>query len=113
MTTIKEDIERLNKLLQWHDEEKYMNPIAHDAVNAPKHYILSDGLEVKDVREAICNKLQREGIVVPYADFSDWERAWEYLTRAWFKNGKEDIEKAQYYIDRLVDRMQSRGRDES
>lgn len=112
MKTIKEELERLNTLLEWHDDEKYFSaevPQESDMVNSPKHYILAPGLEVKDVREAICNKLQVEGIVVPYADFSDWERAWEYLTRAWFKNGKEDIEKAQFYIDRLVTRMQNRG----
>ena len=80
-----------------------------DVVNSPKHYILAPGLEVKDIREAICKKLQTEGVVGPYSDFSDWDRAWEYLTRAWFKNGIEDIEKAQYYINRLVARMQDRG----
>jgi hypothetical protein len=79
-----------------------------DNVNSPKHYILKPGLEVKDVREAILSKLQTEGIVVPYVDIDDWSRAWEYLTRCFFKNGAEDIEKAQYYINRMVQRIEDR-----
>lgn len=80
-----------------------------DMVNKPPHYVLKPGLEVIDVRTAIFEKLQREGIVVPYADMSDWDRAWEYLTRMFFKNGKEDAEKALYYLSRLVERMEKRG----
>jgi len=81
-----------------------------DNVNSPKHYILKPGLEVKDVREAILSKLQTEGIVVPYVDIDDWSRAWEYLTRCFFKNGAEDIEKAQYYINRMVQRIEDRSK---
>ena len=66
----------------------------NDNVNSPKHYMLKPGLEVKDVREAILEKLMKEGIVVPYVDIDDWSRAWEYLTRCFFKNGAEDIEKS-------------------
>lgn len=80
-----------------------------DMVNTPPHYVLKPGLEVIDVRTAIFEKLQREGIVVPYADMSDWDRAWEYLTRMFFKNGKEDAEKSLYYLTRLVERMKERG----
>jgi len=80
-----------------------------DMVNKPPHYVLKPGLEVIDVRTAIFEKLQREGIVVPYADMSDWDRAWEYLTRMFFKNGKEDAEKSLYYMTRLVERMKKRG----
>jgi len=81
-----------------------------DNVNSPKHYILKPGLEVKDVREAILSKLQTEEIVVPYVDIDDWSRAWEYLTRCFFKNGAEDIEKAQYYINRMVQRIEDRSK---
>lgn len=81
-----------------------------DNVNSPKHYLLKPGLEVMDVREAILEKLQREGVVVPYVDIDDWSRAWEYLTRCFFKNGAEDIEKSQYYINRMVKRIEERSR---
>jgi len=80
-----------------------------DMVNSPKHYILNDKLEVKDVREALLQKLMRDGIVIPYEDAFDWMTAWEYLTRAFFKNGREDIEKCMWYLNTLLERMDSRG----
>jgi len=63
-----------------------------------------------DVREAILEKLQSEGVVVPYVDIDDWSRAWEYLTRCFFKNGAEDIQKSQYYINRMVERIKDRSK---
>jgi len=81
-----------------------------DSVNSPKHYLLKPGLEVMDVREAILEKLQSEGVVVPYVDIDDWSRAWEYLTRCFFKNGAEDIQKSQYYINRMVERIKDRSK---
>ena len=81
-----------------------------DNVNSPKHYIIKDGLEVMDVREALLMKLDVEGIVVPAVDIDDWSRAWEYLTRCFFKNGAEDIEKSQYYINRMVERIKDRNK---
>lgn len=88
-----------------------------DVVNSPKHYILKEpcakfpeGLEVYDVRHAILEKLDIEGIVVPNTDIDDWSRAWEYLTRCFFKNGMEDTKKARWYFNQLVDRMEKRQR---
>jgi hypothetical protein len=81
----------------------------HDAVNKPAHYDLGKGIDVLGVRSLLANKLQREGIVLPYEDYSDWDRAFEYLIRAPFKNGQEDYEKASFYLDRLINRMSERG----
>lgn len=80
-----------------------------DMVNSPPHYIIRPGLEWIEVREALAQKLQREGLVLPYEDFSDWDRGLEYLVRAPFKNGLEDLEKVLFYINRLVERMKKRG----
>jgi len=80
-----------------------------DMVNSPKHYILNDKLEVKDVREALLQKLMRDGIVLPYEDAFDWMTAWEYVTRAPFKNKEEDLRKAMWYLNSLLDRMEKRG----
>ena len=79
-----------------------------DMVNSPKHYILNDKLEVKDVREALLQKLMRDGIVLPYEDAFDWMTAWEYVTRAPFKNKEEDYRKAIWYLNSLLDRMEKR-----
>ena len=85
----------------------YEPPI--DMVNKPKHYILNDELEVKDVREALLQKLMRDGIVLPYEDAFDWMTAWEYVTRAPFKNNVEDIQKAIWYLNSYIDRIEKRG----
>lgn len=80
-----------------------------DMVNSPPHYIIRPGLEWIEVREALAQKLQREGIVLPYEDFSDWDRGLEYLVRAPFKNKLEDLQKVLFYVTRLVERMEKRG----
>jgi hypothetical protein len=79
-----------------------------DMVNSPKHYILSDTLQVKDVREALLQKITREGLVIPHEDVYDWITAWEYITRSPFKNKREDIEKAIWYLNSLLERMDKR-----
>ena len=89
------------------DENNHATPV--DMVNSPKHYILRDGLEVKDVRIALLQKLMTDGIVMPYEDAHEWMTAWEYVTRAPFKNGREDLEKAKWYLDSIIDRMIARG----
>lgn len=88
----------------------------NDNVNSPKHYILytecnkfPNGLEVMDVREALASKIATTSM--SHLDYSDWDRALEYLLRAPFKNGLEDIEKSEFYIDRLRNRMRERGID--
>jgi hypothetical protein len=89
----------------------------NDNVNSPKHYILytdcnkfPSGLEVMDIREALAAKIGATTSMT-HLDYSDWDRALEYLIRAPFKNGKEDIEKAEFYIDRLRNRMRENGID--
>lgn len=80
-----------------------------DMVNKPKHYILNDDLEVKDVREALLQKIMRDGMVVPHEDVYDWITAWEYVTRALFKNGVEDMQKAIWYLNSYIARVKKRG----
>ena len=75
----------------------------YDNVNKPSHYQLLPGVEVKDVRKAILDKLP-EG--VDYSQLDDWSRAWEYLTRMWGKNGLEDAKKAQVYLTWLIEKME-------
>ena len=84
-----------------------------DMVNSPPHYIIKPGLEVIQLREALANKLQAEGVVMPYADYSDWDRALEYLLRAPWKNSEEDYAKSMYYLRRLLDRFEERKNYES
>jgi hypothetical protein len=85
----------------------------HDNVNSPVHYVIAPGLEVIDVREALLEKLDFHYSDVPGLkpksfQIDCWSRAWEYLTRIFFKNGLEDAKKAMYYLDTLINSMESK-----
>ena len=44
---------------------------------------------------------------VPHDVADCWSRSWEYLTRMWGKNGLEDAKKARFYLDRMIEKMES------
>lgn len=79
------------------------NQPAQDMVNSPSHYQLVNGLEVKDIRKAIFDKIPMGKMSYHQADC--YSRAWEYLTRACFKHESplEDLQKAQTYLTWLID----------
>lgn len=79
------------------------NQPAQDMVNSPSHYQLVNGLEVKDIRKAIFDKIPMGKLSYHQADC--YSRAWEYLTRACFKHESplEDLQKAQTYLTWLID----------
>ncbi|MFL2019637.1 DUF3310 domain-containing protein [Weissella hellenica] len=67
----------------------------YDNVKHPKHYLLSDGTEVKDhINSIVGDMLGR----------SAWKVAnvIKYVARADKKNGLEDLKKAREYIDMLI-----------
>lgn len=85
----------------------------HDPVNSPKHYQLfteeelinMPGIEVIDVREKLLLEFQgTEGFTPVTADH--FSRSWEYLTRAFKKNGLEDLKKARWYLDRMINELE-------
>lgn len=76
-----------------------------DLVNHPKHYQLLPGVEVYDIRQALAAKATAAGVTLD--QFSDYDRAIEYLLRMWEKNGKQDAEKAVWYLNKLIGKLQS------
>lgn len=78
--------------------------VEKDMVNKPKHYQLAPGLEVYDLRQALANKAQEQG--VPHDQYSDWDRATEYLIRMWEKNVLEDAKKARWYLNKLIEKLE-------
>ena len=66
----------------------------HDPVNSPAHYTVG-GIETIDYLRA---KLSPE-------EFAGYCRGnvLKYLSRAPHKNGTEDLKKARWYLDRLID----------
>ena len=94
---------------------------AYDIISKPKHYMLFDemevkerafegqGVEVRDVIEKLVLKVQGQSLqTVPHytkeaALFeSDYVQLMQYLMRFMDKNGKEDLEKARWYLDKMI-----------
>lgn len=80
---------------------------AHDTVQNPKRYQLLPGVEVYDVRQALAAKATAAGATLD--QFSDYDRAVEYLLRMWEKNGVEDAQKAAWYLNKLVGKLNGSG----
>ena len=79
-------------------------PDSVDMVNSPPHYQIMPGVEVIDVRKGLMDKIPSN---VPFSQADDWSRSWEYITRMWGKNGLEDAKKCRFYLNRLIESMES------
>lgn len=86
------------------DKEKSLgtNPevgVKYDIVSKPKHYMLLPGVEVRDVCKAMADRMQDK-----YSAFfiSDYIQFLQYVLRFDQKNGVEDLEKAKWYLDKLI-----------
>ena len=77
-------------------EKNLKEPVEHNAVVKPSHYVGTNGLEVKQVLEEFVK--DKAGMVA-----HRWCSAVEYLLRAYEKNGKEDLEKAKMNIEWLIE----------
>lgn len=69
-----------------------------DMVNHPPHYISETGMEVIDVIEAFTFDLKGIEAVCT-------ANALKYICRWKHKNGIQDLEKAQWYIQRLINHL--------
>ena len=72
-----------------------------DMINHPAHYISSKGIEVIDVIEAVTADLQ--GI-----EATDTGNIIKYICRWRYKNGIEDLKKAQWYLNHLISHIEER-----
>ena len=98
-------------------EQGFNGTAAYDIVNKPKHYMLfaaedlhkDKGIEVRDVIEKLVHKIS-------YSTFenlpknskailfdSDYVQLMQYLMRFMDKNGVEDLKKARWYLDKMID----------
>ena len=71
----------------------------HDLVNHPAHYESETGLQVIDVIEAFTFDLK--GI-----EATDTGNILKYICRWKKKNGLQDLKKAQWYLNHLIDRVE-------
>ena len=84
----------------------------YDIVTKPKHYMLfaagdlrkAEGIEVRDVIEKLVNKIEYypEGMFI-----ADYVQLMQYLMRFMDKNGVEDLKKARWYLDKMIDSYES------
>lgn len=73
----------------------------NDPVNSPRHYCKGEGIECIDAIDAAISDLG--GIEGHYTG-----SALAYLWRWKSKNGAEDLKKARWYLDRLIERVEHR-----
>ena len=82
----------------------------YDVVDKPKHYMLfeEEGIEVRDVIEKLVYKMCKlspgDARVPMTAMFdADYVQLMQYLMRFMDKNGVEDLKKARWYLDKLIE----------
>ena len=68
----------------------------NDNIISPNHYASDKGFEVFDVQEAFIHELK--GMAASY-----WCNVVKYILRFQRKNGVEDLKKAKYYLEKLID----------
>ncbi len=78
----------------------------YDTVSKPKHYMLFEeqGIEVRDVIEKLVKKIEwyPDGLAI-----SDYVQLMQYLMRFMDKNGLEDLKKALWYLEKLIEAYES------
>ena len=82
------------------------NATNYDVINKPKHYMLfeEEGIEVRDVIERLLYKMRvTTSLSMPALFESDYVQLMQYLMRFMDKNGKEDLKKARWYLDKLIE----------
>lgn len=67
-----------------------------DNIVSPNHYMSDNGIEVFDVQEAFIHELK--GMSASY-----WCNIVKYILRFQRKNGVEDLKKAKYYLEKLIE----------
>ena len=80
---------------------KSINIVSEDMVNNPIHYQSATGLEVIDVVEAFTDGLN--GI-----EATDTGNVIKYICRWNHKNGLEDLKKAQWYLNHLINHIEEK-----
>ena len=90
--------------------------VEFDVVDKPKHYMLFPeyGIEVRDVIKKLVKKMEdnpdwaHEG-----TDYADYFQAMQYFMRFMEKNGKEDLKKGVWYINKMIENWEEDDSDDS
>jgi len=83
---------------------------SYDVISKPKHYMLFEdkNIEVRDVIEKLVSKFGNQGFEVNFPlgaplFESDYVQLMQYLMRFMDKNGVEDLKKARWYLDKMIE----------
>ena len=107
--TVKE-IEEYMASLNIPIEQRFNGTAAYDVISKPKHYMLfeEEGIEVRDVLAKLVGKFYKNCENLPEAPScalfeSDYVQLMQYLMRFMDKNGVEDLKKARWYLDKMIE----------
>ena len=96
----KEELKELAKKIITTDILEPKDTENNDNIIRPNHYASDKGFEVFDVQEAFIHELK--GMSASY-----WCNIVKYILRFQRKNGVEDLKKAKYYLEKLIDEEES------
>lgn len=90
----------LEKKVEVKPEQSSPEKEDYDPVSKPKHYMLVDGVEVRDICKAMADRMESK-----YSSFfiSDYIQFLQYVLRFDQKNGIEDLKKAEWYLQKLIE----------
>jgi hypothetical protein len=81
----------------------------YDVISKPKHYMLFEdkNIEVRDVLVKLVDKVNKASLLPSYQDaplfVTDYVQLMQYLMRFMDKNGVEDLKKARWYLDKMIE----------
>ena len=75
----------------------------YDVVSKPKHYMLfeDEGIEVRHVIAKLVGKIRLDADSGMF--IADYVQLMQYLMRFMDKNGVEDLKKARWYLDKMIE----------
>lgn len=80
-----------------------------DVVSSPKHYQLFPGIEVVDIRDRLLDKIESSKILpMKHKEAGYYSEMMGYLMRCMDKNGLQDMKKARWYLDRLINSLEGK-----
>lgn len=93
-----------NKYLSTEEYIRSLQP-QYDVVSKPKHYELfpDKNIEVRDLMKVLADRLDYD---YPAMLISDYIQLMQYLLRWDQKNGSEDLEKAGWYLQKVIEQVQ-------
>ena len=92
----KEELKELAKKIITTDILEPKDTENNNNIISPNHYTSEKGFEVFDVQEAFIHELK--GMSASY-----WCNIVKYILRFQRKNGVEDLKKAKYYLEKLIE----------